>query len=124
MSECVFCNMTKDDYILENDHAFCIEDKHPVNKGHILVIPKRHFDSYFDIRDIELLAINDMIKQLKNLLDMKYEPDGYNIGVNVGLEAGQTIFHLHFHIIPRYQGDVEKPAGGIRNFKEPLVQYQ
>ena len=109
-------------YILENELAFAIYDKYPVSKGHVLVIPKRHYASYFDAAPEELTAINELIIQIKEILD-ELKPDGYNIGINVGEAAGQTVFHLHIHVIPRYSGDVDNPRGGIRKFKKPLVEY-
>ncbi|QNO14096.1 HIT family protein [Alkalicella caledoniensis] len=121
---CLFCDMEKMNYIGENDLAYAIFDKFPVNQGHALIIPKRHFESYFDMTEEELVSINRLIKEVKIQIDHKFNPDGYNIGVNIGETAGQTIFHLHFHLIPRYSGDVEKPIGGIRNFKESLVPYK
>lgn len=123
--ECLFCNFDKKEYVLENELAFVIYDKFPVNKGHALVIPKRHFESYFDITNEELLKINELIKKIKDILIKEYNPDGFNIGINIGKDAGQSIFHLHIHIIPRYKNDVKKDRlkGGIRNFKEAIVKY-
>ncbi|WXR60459.1 HIT family protein [Peptostreptococcaceae bacterium AGR-M142] len=123
--DCLFCNFDKKEYVLENELAFVIYDKFPVNKGHALVIPKRHFESYFDITNEELLKINELIKKMKDILIETYKPDGFNIGINIGKYAGQSIFHLHVHIIPRYKNDVKKQRlkGGIRNFKEAIVKY-
>lgn len=112
--ECVFCNISKLNIILENDLTFAIYDKYPVNKGHILIITKRHVDNYFDTTYQEKIAIQDMIEKCKKLLDEKYKPDGYNIGINCGESAGQTIMHLHVHLIPRYIGDIDNPRGGVR----------
>ena len=120
---CIFCeHYIMKNYILENELAFAIYDKYPVSKGHVLVIPKRHYASYFDATPEELTAINELIIQIKEILD-ELKPDGYNIGINVGEAAGQTVFHLHIHVIPRYSGDVDNPRGGIRKFKKPLVEY-
>jgi diadenosine tetraphosphate (Ap4A) HIT family hydrolase len=121
---CIFCKyLNSKKYIMENELAFAMYDNYPVNKGHVLVMPKRHFASYFDAMPTEIEAFNDLIKRVKALLDKELKPDGYNIGINIGEAAGQTIFHLHIHIIPRYKGDVENPRGGVRNFKEALVYY-
>lgn len=121
---CVFCDCIKNEkFIMENDYAIVVYDNFPVNKGHMLIIPKRHFASFFDASADEISAINDLIKRAKSLLDNKLNPDGYNIGINIGEAAGQTIFHLHIHLIPRYLGDVENPRGGIRKFKPALVEY-
>ena len=120
---CIFCeHYIMKNYILENELAFAIYDKYPVSKGHVLVIPKRHYASYFDATPEELTAINELIIQIKEILD-ELKPDGYNIGINVGEAAGQTVFHLHIHVIHRYSGDVDNPRGGIRKFKKPLVEY-
>lgn len=98
-------------------------DKFPVNRGHVLVIPKRHEPSFFAITSEERNALFALLERAKEELDRIHKPDGYNIGINCGEAAGQTIFHLHIHLIPRYGGDVEKPRGGVRNIKSPLVEY-
>ncbi|WP_425445866.1 HIT family protein [Dethiothermospora halolimnae] len=121
---CIFCNTDKLNIKVENDLAYTIFDKYPVNEGHMLVIPKRHFQSYFDATKEELQSIKELIDKCRDLLDKKYNPDGYNIAVNINEAAGQTIMHLHIHIIPRYKGDVEDPRGGIRNLKPQLVPYK
>lgn len=121
--ECIFCNYDKENCIAENKYAFAILDKYPVNEGHTLIIPKRHFESLFEATPDEAKAIFSLIHEVKEILDVQYNAQGYNIGVNVGYAAGQTIKHLHVHVIPRYKGDVENPRGGIRNIKVPLVNY-
>ena len=78
---------------------------------------------FFEATPEEILAINELAFQVKTILDAKYSPDGYNIGVNVGASAGQTVFHLHMHIIPRYKGDVPDPRGGIRKIKKSVIPY-
>lgn len=122
---CIFCNSNKDDYILSNELAFAIYDKFPVNKGHVLIIPKRHFSSLFEAKEDEILDVYKLLEQCKELIDERFNPDGYNVGVNIGKDAGQSIFHLHVHLIPRYIGDVDQDRlkGGIRNFKESIVKY-
>lgn len=121
---CIFCEYYNEKkYILENNLAFAIYDNFPVNKGHVSIIPKRHFASYFDTTTEEVTALNNLIQQVKVILDNDFNPDGYNIGINIGEAAGQTIFHLHIHMIPRYKGDVENPRGGIRKLKKALVEY-
>lgn len=121
--DCLFCNISENNYELKNNLAFAIFDKYPVNKGHMLIIPKRHFPDFFSAKAEEISAIYDLLQEAQELLEKKYEPDSYNIGVNINEAAGQTIMHLHVHLIPRYEGDVEDPRGGIRNFKEALVPY-
>ena len=120
---CIFCEYDKEEYIVENDLCFAIFDKFPVNEGHALIIPKRHFQNYFDATKEEIAAMYDLSQEVKKLIDKKYSPDGYNVGANVNHEGGQTIMHLHMHIIPRYKGDIEDPRGGIRRIKRQLVFY-
>jgi len=113
---CIFCNIEQDQIILQNDYALVIRDNFPVTPLHSLVIPKRHIAEYFDMTDGEILAINNLIKEArKNILIEDSGVKGFNIGVNVGESAGQTIFHCHIHIIPRREGDIEDPRGGIRH---------
>ena len=111
-TNCVFCE--KQDKILENSTCFAIYDRYPVNNGHILIIPKRHFSSYFEATKEELEEFNEMIFEVRNSLDSIYSPDGYNVGINCGKAAGQTVMHAHIHLIPRYKDDVLDPRGGIR----------
>lgn len=110
--DCVFCNHPGK--ILENDLAFAVNDAFPVTPGHMLIIPKRHFASFFEASKDEREALLDLVNDAKLLLDEEERPDGYNIGVNVGKAAGQTIMHVHIHLIPRKLGDVSDPRGGVR----------
>jgi len=123
---CIFCDYydSKDEIIAENRYAFAVMDKFPVNEGHTLIVPKRHFQNLFEASEDEIKAIYSLMHEVKEMLDIQYEPDGYNVGVNVGYYAGQTIMHLHVHLIPRYKGDVENPRGGVRNIKRALVPYE
>ncbi len=100
--------------MIEGKYGFAAWDRHPVSEGHFLVIPYRHFSDYFDISDEEREELWRLVDEGKKLADEKYNPDGYNIGINVGKWAGQSIPHLHIHVIPRYKGDVENPKGGVR----------
>jgi diadenosine tetraphosphate (Ap4A) HIT family hydrolase len=111
LNNCPFCHA---DMVLENDLAYARYDLYPVNKGHLLIIPKRHFPDFFEATPEERAAIFDMTDQGKALLDNKHSPDGYNIGINAGIAAGQTVMHLHVHLIPRYDGDMPDPRGGVR----------
>ena len=122
-SNCIFCNIDIEIIVLENQLTYAIYDKFPVNEGHMLIIPKRHFDNFFDATSEEIESIYQLLHECKEVLDKEFNPDGYNIGINVGEHAGQTIFHLHVHLIPRYKGDVENPKGGVRNLKPNLVEY-
>ena len=119
--ECIFCKMK--DYILENELAYAIYDKYPVGKGHMLFIQKRHVKDFFDITKEEREAIFDLIDEGKKLLDEKYSPDSYNVGINCGEHAGQTIMHVHVHLIPRYIGDMKDPTGGVRGVIPEKMKY-
>jgi len=99
---------------LKNELCFAIFDKYPVNPGHVLVIPYRHVADYFELTKEEKIAAVELIDEVKKFLDREFSPDGYNVGVNVGKWAGQTVMHVHIHVIPRYRGDVEDPTGGVR----------
>nr|MDA3861827.1 HIT family protein [Melioribacteraceae bacterium] len=88
--------------------------KYELSLGHTLVIPKRLISNYFELNNHELMASSLMIKRVKKIIDKQFNPDGYNIGININKAGGQTINHVHIHIIPRYSGDIENPAGGIR----------
>jgi diadenosine tetraphosphate (Ap4A) HIT family hydrolase len=120
---CLFCDTQSLKIVLENDKAIAFYDKYPVQRGHLLIVPKRHAATYFDATDEEIMAIHELIKKGKELLDREFSPDGYNIGVNVGEYGGQTVMHLHVHLIPRYKGDIDDPRGGIRKAIPNLVPY-
>ena len=121
--DCIFCRQPETEVICENELARAFFDKFPVNEGHVLITPKRHAETFFDATKEELAAINQLIFKVRKILDERYSPDGYNIGVNVNCAGGQTIFHLHVHVIPRYEGDVEDPRGGVRKIKPNLIPY-
>ncbi len=114
MRNCVFCQWENLVVVAENEQALAFYDACPISKGHILIIPKRHVETYFDATAEEHTAMINLIYRVKEYIQKKYNPDGYNIGANVGLDAGQTVFHFHIHVIPRYRGDVADPRGGIR----------
>ncbi len=114
MQDCVFCRPEHLTIIAENDLALAFYDGCPINEGHSLVIPRRHLETCFEASEEEHAAMIRLIYQARDYLQKKYNPDGYNIGANVGRAAGQTVFHYHIHIIPRYRGDVADPKGGIR----------
>lgn len=109
---CPFCHV--EESIVRNALAYVRLDKYPVNPGHVLVIPYRHVANYFDATAEEREAILSLLDHAKAWLDREHAPAGYNVGVNVGAVAGQTIMHLHVHLIPRYPGDVADPRGGVR----------
>jgi diadenosine tetraphosphate (Ap4A) HIT family hydrolase len=113
--ECRFCvSKPGRRMMIEGQFGFAAYDRHPASEGHFLVIPYRHFADYFEINDDERDELWSLVAQGKAMVDEAYQPDGYNIGINVGQWAGQSIPHLHIHVIPRYQGDVENPKGGVR----------
>ena len=112
---CPFCEIPADREILaENKAALAFYDRYPVTRGHTLIIPRRHVASYFDLQQEELDNISKLSFTCRKILKEKYNPQGFNLGVNVGEAAGQSIFHCHIHLIPRYTGDVANPRGGVR----------
>ena len=123
MKNCPFCNLANVEIIYEDNLVLAFYDKFPVNIGHTLIIPKRHVTSYFDLTQEEVLALQDVLFEVKSLLVEKFHPDGFNIGVNVGEAAGQSVFHVHMHLIPRYKGDVENPKGGVRGVIPSKQKY-
>lgn len=113
--DCVFCRLDADRTILASSSlAFAIYDKFPVNPGHTLIIPKRHTANYFDLSAEEQQALFALLNEVKQKLAENYSPDGFNVGINVGEAAGQTVGHVHIHLIPRYNGDIANPRGGVR----------
>lgn len=100
--------------IFENSVGFVIFDKFPVSKGHCLIIPNRVYSDYFDSSEEEIIGLNNLLFKTKKYLDEKFNPSGFNVGINCGKVSGQTVDHLHIHIIPRYPKDVDDPTGGIR----------
>ncbi|NQT77358.1 MAG: HIT domain-containing protein [Bacteroidetes bacterium] len=124
-NDCPFCIVHKTEKVLhENELAFAILDKHPVTAGHTLVIPRRHVTNYFELSQYELVACHDLIKFIERSLQEEDKTiDGFNIGLNNGEVAGQTIDHLHFHLIPRRKGDVDNPRGGVRGVIPNKMNY-
>jgi diadenosine tetraphosphate (Ap4A) HIT family hydrolase len=98
----------------ENDLAYVCADNHSLSKGHVLVVPKRHVADFFEMTPQEQVAVVELLREAQRLIHAEYSPDGYNIGVNVGVAAGQSRMHVHVHLIPRYVGDVPNPRGGVR----------
>ena len=123
-TNCPFCHLSPQvEIICESDNCIAFFDGYPVSPGHTLIIPKRHVASYFDLTDDERAAMTKMMLDVKQKLEERFHPDGYNIGVNVGEHAGQSIFHCHMHLIPRYKGDVENPKGGVRGVIPSKQKY-
>ncbi len=115
-SDCIFCYDNIKDRIIEQTNMFyAIKDGFPVTEGHLLVIPIRHVAEYFDLSEAERRDADNFMKYLyRNMVKNDSTITGYNIGVNCGFSAGQSVFHLHFHLIPRRDGDTENPRGGVR----------
>jgi diadenosine tetraphosphate (Ap4A) HIT family hydrolase len=111
---CIFCTLSAERIVLANELAVVIRDSFPVSPGHTLIIPKRHVVSFFDVTGDERKAMLALLDSAKLGLDAAFHPDGYNVGINDGEAAGQTVPHLHLHLIPRYAGDREDPRGGVR----------
>ena len=120
-NNCPFCDKTN--YESEGDLAFTKTDSYPVSIGHTLVIPNRHISSYFDCTDSERLELWSLVEQVKTELEDTFAPDGFNIGINVGEVAGQTVPHMHIHVIPRYSGDMDDPSGGVRGVIPDKQKY-
>lgn len=116
MKDCVFCQnfMPNKKPLLQNKLAIAYFDEFPVSKGHILIISKRHATTFFDLTKEEQISLITLLNECKEYIDKKYNPDGYNFGLNCGEFAGQSVMHVHMHLIPRYKGDVSNPRGGIR----------
>ena len=111
---CAFCTLPSARVIDANATAMVIRDGYPVSPGHTLVIPKRHTGSFFDLSEKERNELLSLLDRAKLVLDEEFHPQGYNIGINDGAAAGQTVPHLHVHLIPRFDGDLPDPRGGVR----------
>jgi diadenosine tetraphosphate (Ap4A) HIT family hydrolase len=114
--DCPFCMIGEHVEVLcKTDIAMAILDSFPISPGHTLVIPKRHVPDYFELTAEEQNELWQLVNRCKLILQDRFHPDGFNIGINVGEMAGQSIFHVHIHLIPRYKGDVKNPKGGVRH---------
>jgi diadenosine tetraphosphate (Ap4A) HIT family hydrolase len=124
---CLFCKIargeTNREIIAEFDHCYAMKDNYPVSPGHLLIIPYRHIDNWFEADEEVQVDIIRALSILKKRLDTEHHPDGYNIGANCGEAAGQSVHHLHVHLIPRYNGDVEDPKGGVRGVIPSKQKY-
>lgn len=124
MNNCKFCNINEG-IQYDTDNAFAILDKYPVTKYHTLIIPKRHVESYFELTGVEHMDCINLINVIKAVLCKLDESiTGFNVGVNIGKDAGQTVFHCHIHLIPRRKNDVENPRGGIRRIISKKGDWQ
>ena len=111
---CPFCSLPRDRVLDERETAFAIRDGFPVSPGHTLIIPRRHVGSFFEVTDAERADLMSLLAAARDDLDREFRPAGYNIGINDGAAAGQTVPHLHIHLIPRFEGDRDDPRGGVR----------
>ena len=122
---CLFCNSEKSGSAHENELAYASYDSYPVSEYHCLIIPKRHIKDYFDLSNEELIACNKLIKIVKKEITNKDSSvKGFNLGTNIGKVSGQSILHCHFHLIPRREGDVENPQGGVRSVIPKKQHYK
>ncbi len=122
-AECPFCRPDEDRIIFRSEWVKCIWDAYPLNLGHALLVPHRHITSWFDATHEEQVALTAAIAQAKSAIEDRFSPQGYNVGFNDQEAAGQTVPHLHIHVIPRYMDDVPDPRGGIRNIIPALARY-
>jgi diadenosine tetraphosphate (Ap4A) HIT family hydrolase len=111
---CPFCNLPRDRIVFESELGIAFRDGYQVSQGHTLIVPKRHVETFFDSTPNEQAALLDLLRIARADLDRLFHPAGYNIGINDGVAAGQTVMHLHLHLIPRYDGDRPDPRGGVR----------
>ena len=123
-NDCLFCVVRPNELLSENESCYASKDAHPVTSQHTLIIPKRHVVDYFDLTELELVGIHQMLIAMRSRIkndDLTVK--GFNIGVNAGKTAGQSIPHVHIHLIPRRQGDVENPQGGVRGVIPDKQKY-
>ena len=118
---CRFCSPR--DVIRRNELAYCDRDRFPVSPGHSLIMPFRHCASFFELTSDEVNACMELLAEQQSAVDQEFSPDGYNIGVNVNAAGGQSIFHVHIHLIPRYTGDSDHPQGGVRQVIPAKADY-
>ena len=122
---CIFCKIRKEELQFENELAYSSTDSYPVSKFHSLIVPKRHVDNYFYLNKDEIIACNELILKTKEkILILDSGVKGFNIGTNAGKSAGQSIMHCHIHLIPRREGDVENPQGGVRSVIPKKQHYK
>ena len=124
MKKCIFCNKKKHKIVYNNRYFYVLRDTFPVTKNHTLIIPKKHMKSFFDLNNAEIISLFDVLKRQRIFLTNKDKTiKSFNIGINNGKYAGQTIMHLHVHLIPRRKGDVKNPRGGVRGVIPSKQKY-
>ena len=122
---CIFCKIRKEELQFEYQLAYSSKDSYPVSEFHSLIVPKRHVETYFDLTEEEIQACNDLILKTKEkIVKLDSGVKGFNIGANAGKVAGQSIMHCHIHLIPRREGDVENPQGGVRSVIPSKQHYK
>ena len=122
---CIFCKIRKEELQFENQLAYSSIDSYPVSEFHSLIVPKRHIETYFELTNEEIQACNELIFKTKDkILKQDSSVKGFNIGTNAGKVAGQSIMHCHIHLIPRREGDVENPQGGVRSVISKKQHYK
>ena len=123
--KCLFCNKKKQKIVFSSKLFYVVRDSYPVTKYHTLIIPNRHVSNFFDLKDNEFNDLNKILKkQRKLLIDLDKKISSFNVGVNAGVDAGQSIMHCHIHLIPRREGDVENPQGGVRSVISKKQHYK
>jgi len=124
ITSCPFCDPPEDRIFAQDRLAIALWDGYPVSPGHALIIPRRHIPNWFDATESEQSALLTLANAAKPIIDERHRPDGYNVGINIGAAAGQTVFHLHIHVIPRFVGDVVDPRGGVRHVIPAKANYK
>ena len=122
--KCIFCHTADEKLVAENALAQAVYDTYPVSPGHTLIVPRRHAQTIWELTPEEYAACFDLVVQSKQILESRHTPDGFNVGVNCGVFAGQSVMHAHIHLIPRYRGDVPDPRGGVRNIIPHKAHYE
>jgi ATP adenylyltransferase len=120
---CVFCKPQRE-ILAENDAALAVFDSYPVSPGHALVLPRRHVVTIWDLEPAEYDQCFRLVRELRPILAARFAPDGFNVGANCGEAAGQSVWHAHIHVIPRYRGDTPNPKGGVRHVIPLKGNYQ
>ena len=120
----IFLEFPEERILFRGNNFFIIYDSYPVSDGHCLIISNEVKETYFDLSDEEKMDLDSMIEKAKEIIEEIRSPDGYNIGMNCGIAAGQTVMHFHCHVIPRYIGDMEEPRGGVRGVIPQKQNYE
>ena len=120
---CPFCKLPAADIVHHSEHLRAIRDRFPISLGHTLLLPRRHVVSLFDLSIVEWVELGLLLNEARAALQAELQPDGFNIGINDGVAAGQTVMHLHVHLVPRYHGDSPDPRGGVRWILPEQARY-